>query len=227
MNHDQSPSLNGLLLEWPSRPVKREDILRSRDLEFHSTLHGSRWEQFVYSAAIAFRGEDLLGKKPPFRYRVVVRRSGARLLVLSDARRIVEHLVDTSLNDLFPPYLRRVSIGVDALVKAMVKKPTIYSLTFVHARVPAFGASLRSVSFYGDDLTEASLLRENVALMNFFTCGLRPAAGGQELVRIGGDGSISFYLVKSTVLQEIENALAFLKQQGYLSSEVLGGESAP
>lgn len=217
---DELNIFSGLLLEWPTRQIQRDDLLRDRQLRFDCEIAGSKWERFVYTSELAFKGEDLYGAKPPFRYPIVARRSGHRILLLSLAKRIIDHMVEGKLNQVFPPYFRRVSIAVDALVKAMVSKPTVYSLTFVHARVPAFGASLRSVSFYGDDLTEAALFRDNVAVMNFFTCGLRYAAGGPELMRVGGDGSISFYMGTPKVVQEVESALRFLRAEGYLSSDI-------
>ena len=96
-----------------------------------------------------------------------------------------------------------------------------YALSFAHATTPAFGTSLRAISFYGDDLAEASLFRDQIGLMVFFTCGLREAAGGSEVVRLGAEGGISFFLTEARRVLEVEKTLTFLRPEGYLASEIL------
>ena len=124
----------------------------------------------------------------------------------------MEQLADT----VFSPVLQRVPIAVDSLVKDLTVHPTVYAMSFVHARVPAFGTSLRAISFYGEDLADASLFRESASLMNFYTCGLRSVNGGGEIVRLGSDGTISFYMRGSEDVQAVEEALHFLRSHGYL-----------
>ena len=162
------------------------------------------------------RGEDTDNTPGPFRYLLVCRRSGPRVLLLSLNRQIVDHVLKEVLNRLFVPALHPVPIAVDTLVKNLTLHPRVYALSFVHARVPAFGTSLRAVSFYGEDLAEASLFRENASLMNFFTCGLRRAHGGNEILRVGNDGTISFYMRGSDDVLDVEEALRFLREQGCL-----------
>jgi hypothetical protein len=209
---------SGLLLEWPPRAIQRTDLEQLRDFSFSGAIAGTNWELFWFRSDKALRPEDRPG---PYRYPILCRRSGSRILMLSVARQVVEHLMESELERVFSPRLRRVSIAVDGLVKAMADKPTAYSLSFAHARVPAFGSSLRALSFYGDDLAEASLFRERIGLMVFFTCGLREAAGGSEIVRLGADGTISFFMAESHRVLEVEKALGFLRHEGYLTSDVL------
>lgn len=218
---EELTNLSGYLLDWPDHAVGRQDLTNCPRLHFIGEPRHSGWEQFTYLCPVPFRHEDVALIKPPYHYTMVARRSGHRLLLLSFNSRIVEYLVDHHLQEHFRPPLRHVPIAVDRLVKALVAKPTAYAISFAHARVPAFGVSLRAVSFYGDDLAEASLFRDHASLMHFFTCGLRLATGGAELVRIGSEGMVSFYQRDEHSEREIEKALGFLRDAGYLSGDVL------
>lgn len=218
-------NLSGYILESPTEVVERQQLAECNQLCFLRLIGQTKWEQFAYDCQAPFRHEDPSQVKPPYRYPLVVRRSGKRVLLLSFNSRIIEHLMESVLRSTFRPPLRHVPIAVDALVKALVEKPTTYALSFAHARVPAFGVSLRSISYYGDDLAEASLFRDSIALTRFFTCGLRSAAGGTELVRLGSDGMISFYHRDDRSIKEVEKALGFLRDTGYLAADILNEDT--
>ena len=221
---DEIRNLSGLLLDWPARAIQRADILRNEGVRFEAKIEGSAWERFTFASKKPLHGEDPSVAGPPYHYPIVARRSGSRILVLSLTRQIVEHLLDFELHRVISPPLRRVSIAVDQLVKNLAERPTSYALSFAHARVPAFGASLRAVSFYGEDLAEASLFREQLSLLVFFICGLREAKGGNEIVRLGGDGFVSFAYSGPRRVTEVEQTLAFLRAEGYLSTEIWPSE---
>jgi hypothetical protein len=216
------PFLSGLLLDWPVRSIQRADLEQYGHLRFLSEIGGSKWEKYLYASPTPLRNEDRLGASAPFEYEIICRRSGSRILVLSEGRNIVEHLVKDGLDLMLAPGLRKVSIAVQELVNAIAARPTLYVLSFVHARVPAFGASLRSVSFYGDDLAEASLFRDQMELLIFFVCGLRRATGGPEIVRLGADGAISFRLSSPVEdrIREVEEILRFLRVEQYLVTDI-------
>jgi hypothetical protein len=216
------PFLSGLLLEWPVRAIQRADLEQCRQLRFQDLVGNSKWEKYVYTSHEALRNEDSFGASPPFQYEIICRRSGPRILILSEGRSIVEHLVKDNLDEVLPPGLRRVSIAVQELVTAITARPTLYVLSFVHARVPAFGAALRSVSLYGDDLAEASLFRDQLPLLIFFICGLRRATGGSEIVRLGADGTISFRFTdpRDERIREVEEILRFLRSERYLVTDI-------
>jgi len=223
MPTDEPNNLSGYLLEWPSRPVQRSDFLRCDRLTFGGNITDSHWETYVFKSPIPLNQENTDFISGPYIYPIVCRRSGPRVLVLSSHRRIVEHLLSNGFNGTFTPSLRRVSIAVDDLVRALVNRPTVFVLSFVHARAPAFGTALRAVSFYGEDLADASLFRESIMFFNFATCGLRHAVGGTELVRLGGDGAVSFNYSREQRVLEVEDVLRFLSKQGYLSTEIVPG----
>ncbi len=213
--------LSGILLERAGEAVDRIAIECFESIQYEGLVGHSKWEKFSYKSDKPCKGEAELGIEPPYIYRLVMRRSGPRILILSSNRRIVEHLLNTELRDGFVPNFKPVSIAVSGLVRAIVEKPEVYVLTFVHARVPAFGDSLRSISFYGDDLAEATLFRDHIYLMDISTCGLRYAMEHSELVRLSSDGSISFRLTHLDKVLKVEKAISFLRKKGYLSTDIL------
>jgi hypothetical protein len=217
MAAERTRTLSGLLLDASTGTIEREDLLACQRLKFSSLVGKTGWEIYSYHSPEPLRGEE--PEAGAFIYLVVCRRSGSRLLVLGSGREIVPYLLERELNLMFSPQLRRVQIGIDPLVKAITKIPGEYVLSFAHARVPAYGANLRSVSFYGDDLANARFFKDHIELMTFFTCGLRHAVGGAEIVRLSTDGAISFIFTDAERVREVERVLHFLRTEGYLDSE--------
>jgi hypothetical protein len=215
---EQIKTVSGLLLDSPSGAIQRESLLDCHRLKFFNTVGRTNWEVYSYHSPEPLRGED--PDSGSFIYSVVCRRSRSRLLILGSGREIVPYILDRELNQIFSPHLRRVQIAVDPLVKAITTNPRDYVLSFAHARVPAFGVNLRSVSFYGDDLANATFFKDHIGLMTFFTCGLRQAIGGTEIVRLGNDGAISFMLSEDRVI-EVERVLHFLRKEHYLDPDPL------
>ena len=220
MNYHDTNYFNGFLVERLGSFITRDDLLSSTNMKFIGEIDQSQWEELELYSEIPLRREDTELIKKPYIYPVISRRSGTRVILMSYTRKMIEHVLNVDLSDIFYPKPRYVPIAVDELVKSITRHPTIYTLSFVHARIPAFGTSLRSASFYGDDLGDASLFSENVALMNCFVCGLRPAKGGPEIVRLGTDGSISFYMTSPQKVREVENVLMYLRKEGYLSTQI-------
>lgn len=218
---------HGYLLDWPkgepTRHIQKDDLLLSPALEFVGEVPGSRWEEYDFSSNEPLLGEEVPQIPKPFKYKILCRRSGPRLLLLSLNQTIIETIVEDHLSKVLRPRLRPVSIAVDGLVKALTLRPTRYALSCAYARVPAFGTLLRSVSFFGDDLAEASFFRENVQLMAFFICGLRPTAGSGEILRIGAEGTVSFVFSPNyrRRVNDVEEVFRFLRQEGYLETQIL------
>ncbi len=219
MDEYDSYKLSGSLLEWPVKEIGRSDLEHCSALQFHENVGESNWEKFEFTSSEPLRDKDQ-GESGPFSYVVICRRSGSRIAMLSLNRQIVDHLAHQLMLDVFSLRSRRVSIAVGDLVNELVERPTRYCLSFVYARVPAFGASLRNVSFFGDDLGEASLFRENAHLLNVVNCGIRRTEGGSEIVRLAGDGRISFNMSSSKKVIEVEEVLRFLRKENYLSTEI-------
>lgn len=227
MNGEELINLNGLLLESVSAMVQREHLLQCGKMEFVTMLSSSLWEKYTYRSEVPLNREDPTNQNGPYNYVIVCRRSANRFLLAANSRTIVEALAQDLVDLASFAGLRQVSIHVDQLVRDLTEKPAQYVLSSVHARVPAFGVVLRTVSFYGDDVGEASLFRNNMHLATFYACGLRLAAGGGELTKLGSDGQISFLLTNSRRLLEVEKILGFLKRNGYLNLSDIGESLGP
>lgn len=210
---ESGKTISGFLLEWV-RFVRKTDLLECDGFRFGRSIGRTRWELYTYDSAIPLRGEDI-GDSGGFKYSIVCRRSGSRLLILSTGREVIEYLLANVFNKALPS-LHPVHIAVDSLVKSITLHPAAYVLSFAHARLPAYGANLRSVSFYGDDLANATFFNERLALMTFFTCGLRHAVGGPEIIRVGTEGTVSFIPTDAKRMLDVEKALRFLRDDGYL-----------
>lgn len=141
------------------------------------------------------------------------------MLLLSVDKEIAEYVVEKELSTFLVPHLRRVGIAVDKLVNDIAEMPELYALSLVHARVQIFGSSLRSVSFYGDNLAEAPLFRDQMSSMTFFKCGLKYLSGGAEIVQLGIGGEVSLRLTDYRRITDTEGVLGFLRAKGYLRDD--------
>jgi len=180
-------------------------------------LGSSQWEQLCYESSVPLHGEDEGQIKGPYEYTVVSRRSGGRLLILSEHAGIIEHLLSEEFKKAFIPHLRPISIAIDPLVKSLTKNPSIYALSYAYARVPGGLSNLKSLAFYGEDLAIAALFCDLLDALIFINCGLRLAAKGKEIVRLSTDGGVSFFPTNRQRLDDVEKVLGFIRAQGYLS----------
>jgi hypothetical protein len=208
--------LTGRLLNWSQESVNMVDLLRCKRLTFVRMVGSSHWEELRYKSIVPLYGEDSTLIPGPYEYPVICRRSGARLLILSEHSDIVDYIIEEEFKDIFSPRLRHMNVAVDRLVKAITLKPTIYVLTYAHARVPAFGSNLRLITLYGEDLGQASLFHHMLKELTFASCGLRLAAKPKEVVRLSADGAVSFLPANKQRLDHVEQILGFIRREGYL-----------
>jgi hypothetical protein len=218
---EDNRSYSGMFLNWPLKTVDKDDLLRCPNLRFNGVVNKTRWEQYEFRSAEPLLGEEISDQTPYVNYPIICRRGGHRLVLLSVAQKVIEHIRQEELNRIFIPHIREVKIDVDKLVRDLTTRPTIYVLGYVHAKLGVFGALLRSASFYGDDLAEASLFKDHLEIMSFSTCGLRSAIGSNEIVRLNSDGSLYHILPDPNRLIEVEKVLSFLYQSGYLLADEL------
>lgn len=207
--------LSGLLLsDRRNSKLESSSIVRAGRVSEPARFEDSAWEQASFQSEVPFTPADQLGT-PPFTYPLVWRLSGPRVLLLSISRDVVEHFRKVAVKSGLR--LEPVGIAVDLFVKETARDPSEYVLSFVHARVSAFGTALKSVSFYGEDVAEAKFFRDGMDLFVCHTCGVRHAAGGGEIIRLGNDGAVSFKHTGSRRLREVEETLGHLRRNGYLA----------
>jgi hypothetical protein len=213
--------LTGFLLVG-GRPIERRFLVVGR-VKFDRLEEQSRWEWLTFTSDSSLLGDDRLGPGP-VEYPVLVRRSDKRVAMLSLDKRVVLHLLGHEFGGAGESELHHVTVRVHDLVSFLVSSPSKYVLSLVHAKIPAFGNALKSMSFYGDDVAEANLFRDNFGLLNCHTCGLKDVIRGSEIVRIGSDGQLTVQWPNARRLGEVEAALGFLSENNFIVDTLHGGE---
>lgn len=205
----------GFLLRWAGGDVRTLDLCTGRTLESSGTINNSPWERFIFTSQRPLLRSEAPGNLDSFSYSVIVRRGKERILILSEAKLVVEEIL-AKLNSCLLAPLHQVPISVDKLVRDIISTPETYLLTVVHARIPAGGALLRTASFYGDNLGGARWFRSQLEIMNYYGCGLRKADGGPEILRIGSEGAVYCHSAAPQKLAKVQAVLTFLDKGGYL-----------
>lgn len=213
MQEKPSHRLTGLLLE--SRESTRDvSELCSTDLLHEVEVHLPRfWRSFTYSTEAPLRQEDLADLPPPYRYPMVIRARKTRAIVLSVDDAVVDHFLATAAVRAAVGTLHPVQIRVDDFVKSILETRSAYQVVFAHAKSPASGRSLRSISFYGEDVTSAPLFRNQARSLTFLTCGMRSLAKGNEIVRVSTDGVVSAEGDRPKAVGLLEEVLAYLRSR--------------
>lgn len=216
-DHQEIDFLSGYLLFYSRAKVTTDwlGIILSAGCSVESPLGIDGWYllNFVSNVPLLKEPTDL---RPPFVYKIVLRTSGKKALLLSPSRKIVNHILDVALNPSTRKMISKIFIDVDSLSTYVTAEPDEYLLTLVHARVNAFGDALNAVSFYGDDISRASLFREQRELFTAYSCGIRSITSKDELIRLGSSGYISFYLKKSNNGSHIDTVLRYINDKGFL-----------
>jgi hypothetical protein len=162
-------------------------------LSLKSRIH-KNWHAYAYTSHRALLGENERGVLGPYKYFMACFRSGRKLLLLSENRRVVEAFL---LNESkqFGGGLQQMEVDVDGFVKKTLAQPdAVYKMSYAYAHIPRYGAALNAASFYGDDLFEAALFREHYQGMTFYSCGLRLLIDNVEIARVRSVGRVSFFV---------------------------------
>lgn len=178
-----------------------------------SVVTGTRWEKLTFRSAEALTEEDILLNRPYYEYEIWLR-SSQHSLLMAKKKSIVEAFVVKELHRNNKP-LRRTQVRVAELVSDLVGQPEGYAITYIHARISAFGDSMRSMAIWGDDLVNAQAFRELKGILTSVQCGLRPLPEEKEVLRVTNEGNVSFYF-DPTRTKPIETVLSFLNQNRYL-----------
>ena len=197
-------------LVWPTLSFRRTIYAVSRE-EGSGHLR-TQWEEYEFHSETSFLDEESLGEKGPFIYKLVCRRAGPQLLAMARDKRIIDYLWLNDLREAVGSRLSRIPIKVDDLVKLVARSPGKYVLSSVYARVPAYGEFLRAVSFFGDDIAEAPVFRENLSLWTCYSCGVRNVVGGSEIVRLGTEGNVNFLFSGHQSAKRVDEVLGFVSE---------------
>lgn len=216
-DHKEIDFLSGYLLFYSRAKTASDwlDILLSAGCSVESPLNVDGWYllNFISNEPLLKEPTD---QQPPFVYKIVLRTSGKKALLLSPSRKIVNHILDIGLNPSTRKMITKIFIDVDSLATHVTEDPDEYLLTLVHARVNAFGDAMNAISFYGDDISRASLFREQRELFTAYSCGIRNINSKDELIRLGSNGYISFSFKKSNNGSHIDIVLRYISDKGFL-----------
>lgn len=216
------PLLSGVLYytpqNWSNADEGVKGILNMHFVESGSLVKDSKWHQFMFVSEKPLIDPNV--EKCPFRYDIYYRQSARRALLLSSRRHISEEFVRQLSASLGLAPFEAVYVDIQGLVTLVCEKPGPYAITYLHARTTGLGNAVRSLSFYGDDVTGCSLYRSHAESLLAHTCGLRDVYGDRritsEALRVSADGGVSFYYGQSDDLVAAERALHFIYQQGFL-----------
>ena len=210
-------NLSGYILESSSEPVTNETLTIPEQVTFVREFSKAKnWELYNFKSKQPLLGEVEQDLNASYDYPVICRRSGRRFLILSIGRNIIDHLLSNIFAPIIRPTFQNVPVAIHDLVTRITQQPQRYVLSFVHARVSGYGAAVRAVSFYGEDVGEADIFRSNLYLFNCFTCGLRNVAGGGEILRINSEGFVYFLCPSELRLREVQLILNFVRDLGFL-----------
>lgn len=218
---DKPERLGGYLLRYKGPPassgVSASDIEQELLIRKSASIEPIGWEFFSLLTKESLRPDREEEGRGPYRYEILCRRLGAYVILASDSRNIVDYLLSKKrfMYADKPPFVP-IKIHVDRLVRKITHDPTSYAINFVHAKVSGFGDALKSMSLYGDDITEAKLFRDSIDLMSCTRCGLSDISEGFEVIRVGNDGSINFFDNPFERLVEVEVCVANLISWGVI-----------
>ncbi len=209
--------LYGLLLSAEDIEIKLKSINRHLGFIYKDFERGSfGWELYQFTSPLPLQDEDELNVPGPYIYPVFHKQSESRNhLILSVSKSVVEYIKNNVLPKFFNTSFWTIRFDVHKLVKDIIENPKTYSLTSVHTRVDAFGISLKSASFYGEDIGESGLFRHNFEIFSCFTCGLKGSDDPGELISIKSNGRLSFYCESIDQLANIERVLGFIRKGGF------------
>lgn len=203
---------------WMGGRAVINEVLRVAFVLSFAKIDRTEWFQMQYVSS-----EPLIDpavEQPPYNYWIYYRQSARRAVVVSAKRTIVERFLQSlsAAHGIGAP--ESVFVNVQGLVSHICAKPGSYAATYVHARTSGLGSSLRSLSFYGDDVTGSSLFREYAAALLPHTCGLRDVYANRaltsEALRVSTEGKVSFYGHAAGELLAAERALGYLNKFGFL-----------
>jgi hypothetical protein len=199
----------GYLVYSPDGDLTRENILTAPSLKYTRILTPSRWDEYRYVTHHPLRGEEQIPLAGTFEYSVLARRSGSRMVIASESLAIVDAVLTAERAAGSKRKLSRVAIAVDELVRRITTEPGRYVLTRVDALVPAQQA-LRAITFYGSDIGEAGLFRENIGRLECYACGLRDVALQHEIVRVSNRGILSFRHLSAERIGHVDKVLNYI-----------------
>lgn len=179
----------------------------------------SRWSEYSLHAPAPLADEPSDGRSE-YQYQVFVVRGSGKVIVLAARRRIVDYVLVHILDRTISPSLRKVSIFVDKLIRFCTTNDSEFLITSLHGRFAGASKNIKSISLYGDDVTNSNVYSDNGRFFNFHSSGLgRRLFDGLprlksneegEIVRVSHDGFINLNLTTRRQALELMRVVEFI-----------------
>ena len=218
------------LIETRHPLVSNGPTLRYKGYSFNLT----RWDEYELLSPIPL-GEEQLDRQPPYKYQVFIVRGHGKIIVLAERKRISEYVIAAILDKRIFPNFRKVSIYIDKMIEFCQAQDSEFLVTSLVGRFSGPSRSIRTISLYGDDVTDSPVFRDHFHLFNFFSCGLgrrlydgiprlKPNEDG-EIVRLGNDGGVTLNQTSRIRASEFIRVLSFVLRNRWVEAWVpIGGD---
>ncbi len=195
-----------------------------------------RWGEYVLHSSVPLADEPD-SDRSAYQYQVFVVRGHAKLVVLASRRRIVDYVLTHILDRKIFPNLRKINVYIDQVIDYCTKTEAQFLITSLHGRFSGAARNVRSMSLYGDDVTNSPIYRDNHPYFNFHSCGigrrlfgglprLRPNEEG-EIVRVSHDGFLNLNLNTRRQAQELIRVVDFIVSNRWVEDWVPSKGDAP
>lgn len=207
---------SGMILKPIEKPkVEFEEFMAEvKGVSNVNKIAGTEWFSFTLSLKEPINLEDKPSRSGAYESPFISRWGGESFICTSSVREYSSFLIEKlipSTGLIFRPQ----GIDVNGFVKKTTYQPYKYSITSISARISTWGAALRSVSFFGEDVTSSGILIENIEKLNVTSCGVAEASTSREVVRIGSRGSINFSIANIQNYNSIDKILKYLKYHNF------------
>lgn len=163
---------------------------------------GSPWDLFDFASSTPLPNDAQdPGAEPVHSCQAIICRSQSRMLFLAERKKYAEFIIENLLSVALFPNFRKVPILIDHFIDACAAKDGPFAITSMHGRFAGHERSLRTIILFGDEVTDSSFFRNQRALFNFYSAGVRKRSEEKshrsgpfedsEIARIGNDGLLS------------------------------------
>ncbi|MER9730888.1 hypothetical protein [Mesorhizobium sp. M0217] len=199
---------------------REPEVTNGPTLRYLDSAYGiRRWDEYSLSSPVSLADESE-GARERYVYQIFIVRGFAKMIILANRRKIVDYAVNQIFDRRIFPNLRKVSVFVDRMIEHCRQPESEFLVTSLHGRFAGPTTTLRSISLYGDDVTQSPLYVEHHQTFNFHSGGLgRRLFEGLprvktyedgEIVRIASDGFVNLNLSTRTRAQELIDVINFV-----------------
>ncbi|HEX7855926.1 MAG TPA: hypothetical protein VF503_19750 [Sphingobium sp.] len=194
-----------------------------------------RWDEYLLQSPTPLSDEP--GGQQHYQYQLYIVRGFSKMVVLAHRRRIVDYAMAQILDRKIFPNLRKVSVFVDRMIEHCRRRESEFLVTSLHGRFSGAGTHLRSISLYGDDVTQSTLYVDQHQLFNFHSSGLGrrlfeglPRMSGLEdgeIVRVASDGFVNLNLTTRQRAEQLIEVVNFIMVNRWVEDWVPARKGEP